>query len=332
MNASAVKEAPLREGALWPALRDYWHVVAWSEDIKENEIFPYTLLDEDIVVCRLGGELAAFSDLCVHRGTPMSLGTIEGDRIVCCYHGWEYDAAGQCKRIPSIPDEHPIPKRACLTKYSVEERYGMIWVCMSDTPRQPVPECPLAEDPSYRLVFQNRWIWKTGAARATENFFDQAHFVFVHSGLLGDKSKPRVSQPTIERNGDILHFWVDVPADSTHVEPYVRRYTVFRPFTIYQQKQVPGERNEVYLNYSSPNSARHTTRFLKILRNYDPPPEEATGVEHVTELVVEQDRVIVERQRPEELPLDLSEELHVKAPDAIAVAYRRFMGELGVEC
>lgn len=332
VNNAPSDGAPLLEGALWPALREYWHVVAWSKDIRDNEIFPYTLLDEEIVVCRLGTELVAFSDLCVHRGTPISLGTIESDQIVCCYHGWEYDATGKCTRIPSIPDEHPIPKRACLVKYPVQERYGMIWVCLSETPRQSLPKCPLAEEPSYRLVVQNKWIWKTGAARATENFFDQAHFVFVHSGLLGDKSKPQVSEPRIERDGDVLHFSVDVPADSTHAEPYVRNYTVFRPFTIYQQKQVPGDRNEVYLNYSSPNSDKHTTRFLQVWRNYDLPDGAVTGIEDVNELVVEQDRIIVERQRPEELPLDLSEELHVKAPDAIAVAYRRFMGELGVEC
>ena len=41
--------------------------------------------------------------------------------------------------------------------------------------------------------------------------------------------------------------------------------------------------------------------------------------------------MIVENQRPEELPLDLAEELHVKGPDAVALAYRRFLAELGVE-
>ena len=45
----------------------------------------------------------------------------------------------------------------------------------------------------------------------------------------------------------------------------------------------------------------------------------------------EQDRVIAEQQRPEELPLDLAEEFHLKGPDAMALAYRRALGELGVE-
>ena len=47
--------------------------------------------------------------------------------------------------------------------------------------------------------------------------------------------------------------------------------------------------------------------------------------------IADQDEPIVENQRPWELPLDLAEELHLKGPDAVALAYRRFMRELGVE-
>ncbi len=332
MAKGAIKDAPLLEEALWPALRDYWHVVAWSEDVGENEIFPVRLLDEDIIVCRVGGELAAFSDLCVHRGTPISLGHIENDRIICCYHGWEYNAEGKCTRIPSIPDEHPIPKRACLTTYPAAERYGMVWVCMSDEPRTPIPECPLAEEPDYKPIFRNKWNWKTSAGRATENFFDQAHFAFVHRGILGSPDQPRVSEARIERDGEVLLFQVDVPANKTIALPHTRNYSVFRPFTIYQRKEEPNGNREVYLNYSCPNSAKETTRFLTIYRNHEPEAGTVLGIDDLQEVVTEQDRVIVERQRPEELPLDLSEELHIKAPDAIAVQYRRFMAELGVEC
>jgi phenylpropionate dioxygenase-like ring-hydroxylating dioxygenase large terminal subunit len=53
--------------------------------------------------------------------------------------------------------------------------------------------------------------------------------------------------------------------------------------------------------------------------------------EQLTGTVMAQDLVIIENQLPEELPLDLSEELHVKGPDAIALEYRRFPAELGVE-
>ena len=58
---------------------------------------------------------------------------------------------------------------------------------------------------------------------------------------------------------------------------------------------------------------------------------EFPGMVGVTNTIGNQDKPIVENQRPEELPLDLTEELHVKGPDAVALAYRRFLRELGVE-
>ena len=36
------------------------------------------------------------SDVCIHRGTALSLGSIERDEIVCPYHGWRYDLQGAC--------------------------------------------------------------------------------------------------------------------------------------------------------------------------------------------------------------------------------------------
>jgi vanillate O-demethylase oxygenase-like protein len=47
-------------------------------------------------------------------------------------------------------------------------------------------------------------------------------------------------------------------------------------------------------------------------------------------LTFEQDRVLVEAQRPEELPVDLAEELHLRGPDTPAVEYRRRLARMGV--
>jgi hypothetical protein len=41
-----------------------------------------------------------------------------------------------------------------------------------------------------------------------------------------------------------------------------------------------------------------------------------------------QDRAIVESQRPEEIPLDLKDELHLKVPDATGIAYRRLLARI----
>ena len=44
--------------------------------------------------------------------------------------------------------------------------------------------------------------------------------------------------------------------------------------------------------------------------------------------IAEADRVVAESQRPEELPVDLREEMYVKGADAVSVEYRRWLLEL----
>ena len=98
----------MHEGDLWPALRENWHAVAFSDNLGEKPV-SVRLLDEHVVLCRLGGRVSAFQDLCIHRGCPISLGWVEGEELVCAYHGWSYAGDGKCTRIPSVPSGHPIP-------------------------------------------------------------------------------------------------------------------------------------------------------------------------------------------------------------------------------
>jgi vanillate O-demethylase monooxygenase subunit len=343
----------MREGALWPKLREYWHPVAFAEDADQGPL-SVRLLDERVALCRIAGQVKAFSDLCIHRGTPISLGWVEGETLVCAYHGWAYEADGRCVRIPSVPAGHPIPKKACLTAYHAAERYGLIWVCLAEQPRIPIPEVPEFEDDSFRVMFRQRKTWNCSAARAIENFFDLAHFPWVHEGILGDREQPLAPEVNVHRDGEGVRVVIDNPADAVHPIPHVRNYRIIRPFFIHQRKEEPSGNTETYIFTCLPHSTSETTRFMLMTRNYNfDTPEYAHAPytmrgEEVTSPVPgfdgkmpkyvathntigEQDRVIVQEQRPEELPLDLAEELHLKGPDAMALAYRRALRELGVE-
>ena len=111
----------------------------------------------------------------------------------------------------------------------------------------------------------------------------------------------------------------------------MRNYILTRPFTIYQRKEEEGGLAECFYFVVQPHSAKKTTWYFMIARNFDPAARGLEGEEHFYRTILEQDLVILKEQRPEELPLDLSEELHVKGPDAVALSYRRLLGELGVE-
>ena len=105
---------------LYESFRQYWHPVAYSSELGDGPM-NVRLLDHEVVLVRLGGEVRAFYDLCVHRGTPLSLGFIDNDRLRCAYHGWAYDCSGVCTEIPSVKDER-IPSRARLRRYQAAER------------------------------------------------------------------------------------------------------------------------------------------------------------------------------------------------------------------
>jgi phenylpropionate dioxygenase-like ring-hydroxylating dioxygenase large terminal subunit len=47
--------------------------------------------------------------------------------------------------------------------------------------------------------------------------------------------------------------------------------------------------------------------------------------------VFAQDRRVVESQRPEQIPLSLREEMHLRVPDAFALVYRRLLSDFGEE-
>jgi Vanillate O-demethylase oxygenase C-terminal domain len=68
--------------------------------------------------------------------------------------------------------------------------------------------------------------------------------------------------------------------------------------------------------------------FSHICRNHTLDMDDATFAGELSDIVLEQDRMIVESQRPERIPTDLREELHLKVPDATGIAYRRLLGRI----
>jgi len=81
------------------------------------------------------------------------------------------------------------------------------------------------------------------------------------------------------------------------------------------------------MNAASPVSSRVTRMFAPIARNLDLhiPVEDV----HAFNLrIFEEDRLMVETQRPESLPLDLTLEAHIPA-DKSSIAYRRGLKKMG---
>lgn len=320
-------------------LRACWHGVAYSRDVGTAPHLT-ELLGEPLVVWRDSrGTPHAFRDLCIHRGTALSLGSVTGDEIICAYHGWRYGVDGRCTAIPQLEDPAQVPAKARVTAYRCRERYGLIWVAL-DEPRWPIPVLPELESPGWRTVLCGPYSWRSEASRQIENFTDLAHFPWIHPGLLGDPSRVVVVPPAVRTEGHVLHYEFQRPeAKSTSKYPVFpnenreesirnTRYELHLPYTIVVHMDWGGREKLLYLFVSQPVAADRCSGYCLIGQNYNLDQSDRVFQE-LEDVIFGQDRRVVESQRPEEVPFDLSEELHLKF-DSVAVAYRRAMDDLGL--
>jgi len=313
-------------------LRRFWYPVKWSREVSDKPV-SIKLLDQPLVLWRAGAQVSAFYDLCLHRGAALSLGWVDGDRIVCPYHGWQYGADGRCAKIPSLPPDREIPAKARAKTFHVQERHGLIWVCL-DEPAQDIPEFPEEiDDPSYVWEpYNSEGHWKANAARMIENLADFSHFPFVHSGILGDPNEAEAPEIKINEVEGGFQYEIDTPVNRLRPSaPSKQLYTVILPFMVIIQRSQPGG-NERHTNiYLCTPVANNETYFYRLAgRNYrDTKSDEQLNAQH--RKIFSQDKAIVESQRPWELPLDLAEELHLRGPDTPAVEYRRRLKQMGIQ-
>jgi phenylpropionate dioxygenase-like ring-hydroxylating dioxygenase large terminal subunit len=179
-----------------PVLRRFWYPVMPVDRIEAGPQ-PFTLLGEKIVLWRNGdGNVVALADRCPHRSAALSKGWVDGNALVCPYHGWSYDASGACVRVPQRPDSNGLKGRV-VPSFACTERYGHIWVALGE-PLAAIPDWPEEGDPGYRRIDQFYEPWRCAGLRLMENSFDNAHIHFVHRNTFGDINDPNPPQPTIE--------------------------------------------------------------------------------------------------------------------------------------
>lgn len=330
------------EERLYRAMRHFWHPVMKSKDLIHGPE-QVVLLGEELVLARLDGAVRCFPDLCLHRGAALSLGFVEDDQLRCLYHGWTYGPDGRCTSIPARFGQR-IPSRANLTAYRVEERYGLIWACLESEPRNSIPEFPELDDPDFRVTLGHVYDWDSSAHRRVENFVDFAHFAWVHDGILGSRDHPEVEEHDVWREDGILRFHRDrrepkdyrqvsgVPGQGTaHSGDWVDveyQYHLTMPLTVhFDRKLIAGGEHYVLLTTASPIGPKKCRSFWFLARNFaiEDADQDFLDFERT---VQEQDRPVVESQRPEMLPFDLTEELHIRGADKVSVEYRRWLIEL----
>ncbi|MBE9126006.1 MULTISPECIES: aromatic ring-hydroxylating oxygenase subunit alpha [unclassified Coleofasciculus] len=165
---------------------NYWYPVAWASQLQAGQVMPVVVWQQVIALYRdTNGNLHALEDACPHKGVALHKGQVQGDRLLCAYHGWEFNGEGQCVGIPYLPKEQKLPC-ARVRSYPVREKYSIIWVFPGDThlaEEIPFPDVPEFDDPNWLMVpiparFQAHF------SICNENTMDVFHG-FLHKNLQG---------------------------------------------------------------------------------------------------------------------------------------------------
>lgn len=157
-------------------LRLFWHPVHRTEDLAPGRAKPIRVMSEDLTLYRGASgnpHLVAFR--CAHRGTQLSTGWVERDNLRCFYHGWMYDASGQCVEQPAEPE--PFCSKIRIMSYPVVEYAGLIFAYLGNEPTPPSPR--------YQQ-FEQDGFFETETSVIPCNYFncienDAVHNAFAHS-------------------------------------------------------------------------------------------------------------------------------------------------------
>jgi len=318
-----------------------WHPVALASALTVGGRIAVRLLGRELVVWRgADGVARATEDRCPHRGTRLSIGSVDGDELVCAYHGWRFAGDGRCLHVPAHPAlEVASQARLCARTHRAEERYGLVWICVG-VPAKPVPPFPEFDDPHLRIVHCGPYDVDAAGPRIVENFLDMAHFAWIHGGILGEHPHTEVCDyrvdPFDDGAGGIgviatgCRFWQPRTNSLAHGGSEVEySYRVLRPLTAILTKlpeAQDGFREAISLHVQPLEEERSRVFIILAMTNFADSDESLRAFQ---DTIFAQDLPILENQRPKKLPLAKEAEQSM-ACDRLSLAYRRLLREAGM--
>ncbi len=313
-----------------------WYAVLELNEVKPGTPVGVTRMGEKLAFWRDGqGRVNCLSDLCPHRGASLSLGTVEGDCLQCPFHGFQFDATGQCRLVPANGKNAPFPKQLKTGYYRTYEAQGFIFIYWGEASEELAP--PHFFDNLDGMVFASeRVVWNAHYSRAIENQLDVAHLPFVHHDTIGRGGRTVVDGPYLEWDGADKFYLIAINRLDDDTPP-LRPEEITRPDSSFWLEFIYpnlwqnhlGSKARVVVAFA-PIDDEHTLIYLRFYQSF----LKAPVLDRLTARlampynlrILRQDQRVVETQLPARSELKLGEKL-IQA-DRPIVAYRRRRQEL----
>jgi phenylpropionate dioxygenase-like ring-hydroxylating dioxygenase large terminal subunit len=215
-------------------------------------------------------------------------------------------------------------------------KFGYLWGCLGEPPAT-LFDIAEYDEPDRRNLNSASIGVHCSAPRAVENFLDMGHFPFVHTGYLGEEPHSEVLEYQVSIDADTgdlwateCIFWQPMAAASAiggQMVDYL--YRVPHPYCTLLYKSCPADKSrmDVVALFNQPLTSTQIRGHM--LMSYLDEDNDLVALRHFAQTIFAQDKPILENQYPKELPLDPRAETPIRA-DKIAIAYRRWLSELGV--
>jgi vanillate O-demethylase monooxygenase subunit len=176
---------PFNEGSF--AVRNGWYVAAFGADLGTSPL-ARTILGQPVALYRKAdGTAVAVGGRCPHRNYPLGKSSVDGDDVVCGYHGIAFGPDGRCTRIPS---QDVVPRSYRIPTYPLVE-HGMwlfIWPGdpgLADPALLPdLAEIGFLSDDMYAApLFTNDVACRYQLLN--DNLLDLTHLAFLHGTSIG---------------------------------------------------------------------------------------------------------------------------------------------------
>ncbi|RAR66095.1 vanillate O-demethylase monooxygenase subunit [Paraburkholderia unamae] len=223
-------------------LQNTWYMAGWEHELAPGKL-ARRIADIPVVVFRSeSGKLGAVLDRCPHRFAPLSMGTVEGENLVCPYHGLGFNTQGKCV---VNPFSEKIPAGSTIRHFKVVAKDTIVWLWLGDQEKADealIPDYAFLNDTSANRVVRDYIHMASHYEYITDNLMDASHIEWCHRNSFGGNGLVQLGQHAVVPEGEAL--WInwsfpDVPQ---------------QPIPIYET--IPWERVDMWIDtrWSAPAS------------------------------------------------------------------------------
>ena len=177
-----MKTIPTSQRIPLPPFPRGWFAIAFSAELEPGAVQRRHYFGRELVVYRTeSGQVSLADAYCPHLGAHLGHGgRVEGERLVCPFHGWQFGPDGRCA---AMPYGKRIPDRARLAPWQVIEQNGVVlayWDGVDGSGSGAAWKPPVVDLGAYSEMRSRTWELASHPQEVMENSADGAHFRYIH--------------------------------------------------------------------------------------------------------------------------------------------------------